>query len=262
MTLIEVICIITFGISIYKIIEWKIDSNKTKDNINEINKLVEPIEIKDNEQTVIIEQETPVPSANPYWDYIKMSLIDVDFSKLKEANNDTVGWIQVNGTNINYPFVQTTDNDFYLNHSFNKNFNNAGWVFLDYRNNVTEFDKNTIIYAHGRLDKTMFGTLKNSLSNGWLNNTNNYVIKLSTETENSLWQVFSLYHIPTTSDYITTNFTDDNSFIEFSNMLLSRSMYNFDTTVSASDKILTLSTCYNENEKMVLHAKLIKREAK
>lgn len=48
----------------------------------------------------------------------------------------------------------------------------------------------------------MFGSLKNILKNGWLNNTNNYIVKLSTETENTLWQVFSVYHIPTTNDYI------------------------------------------------------------
>lgn len=51
---------------------------------------------------------------NPYWDYIKMNLINVDFAQLKAQNNDTAGWIQVNGTNINYPFVQTTDNSYYL----------------------------------------------------------------------------------------------------------------------------------------------------
>ena len=49
---------------------------------------------------------------------------------------------------INYPFVQTSDNDYYLNHSFNKKYNDAGWVFMDYRNNASNFDKNTILYAH------------------------------------------------------------------------------------------------------------------
>lgn len=50
-----------------------------------------------------------------------MNLINVDFEELKNTNQDTLGWIQVNGTNINYPFVQTNNNDYYLNHSYNKN---------------------------------------------------------------------------------------------------------------------------------------------
>ncbi len=117
-----------------------------------------------------------------------MNLIDVDFSKLKEKNSDTIAWIKVNGTNINYPIVKTTDNDYYLNHSFDKTYNDAGWIFMDYRNTLNN-DKNTIIYGHGRLDKTMFGTLRNILKSSWLNNTNNYVIKMSNDKENTLWQV-------------------------------------------------------------------------
>ena len=52
-----------------------------------------------------------------------MNLINVDFEELKNTNPDTLGWIQVNGTNINYPFVQTNNNDYYLNHSYNKKYN-------------------------------------------------------------------------------------------------------------------------------------------
>ena len=190
-----------------------------------------------------------------------MNMINVNFTDLKKINSDVRGWIKVNGTNINYPFVQTTNNSYYLNHSFNKSANNAGWVFLDYRNNGTN-NRNTIIYAHGRTDKTMFGSLKNILTSGWLNNNNNYIVKISAENENTLWQVFSIYHIPTTNDYLQTEFQSDESFLKFANILKERSSYNFDTTISKTDNILTLSTCYNNAEKLVLHAKLIKKENK
>ena len=55
-------------------------------------------------------------------------------TKLKRINSDTVGWIEVESTNIGYPIVQTTDNNYYLTHSFDKASNDAGWVFMDYRN--------------------------------------------------------------------------------------------------------------------------------
>lgn len=251
----------TFIISLINIIVWLNDSNNINKNIESIQEKVKIEEIKDTDNTEIIEN-IEVPKSNSYWDYIKMNLIDVDFTELKSKNDETVGWIQVNGTNINYPFVQAKDNNFYLNHSFYKKKNNAGWVFMDYRNSKTDFNKNTIIYAHGRINGVMFGTLRKILTNGWLNDSNNFVVKLSTEVENTLWQVFSIYRIPTTSDYIQINFSNNQEFIDFGNMLIKRSAHNFDTTINEEDKILTLSTCYNNTDKVVLHAKLVKREKK
>ena len=259
--LIIITSIITLLISIFNIIKWKIDSDKTNYEITNIQENINVEEIQDTENTEIIEPVIEVPKENPYWDYINMNMLNVDFNGLKRTNPDVVGWLKVNGTNINYPFVQSSDNDYYLTHSFNKSYNGAGWVFLDYRNNGTN-NKHTIIYAHGRSNKTMFGTLKNVLNNGWLNNTNNYVIKISTETENSLWQIFSVYRIPTTSDYLQTNFNDETEYQNFLDMIKDRSSHNFETNVASTDNILTLSTCYNNSDKMVVHAKLIKRENK
>ena len=257
------ISFITLIISSINIIKWLIDSSNTKDEVKKIEEIVKVEEVKDNENTEIIEQPTDPPKENPYWDYIKMNMINVNFNDLKIKNNDVKGWIQVYGTNINYPFVQTTNNDYYLNHSFNKNKNNAGWIFIDYRNNINSLDQNTIIYGHSRQDTTMFGSLKNILNNGWLNYSENHVIKLSTETENSLWQVFSVYHIPTTSDYLEINFSTSEEFQTFANTLINRSAHDFNTYISENDKILTLSTCYNnDTERVVLHAKLIKIEKK
>ena len=257
--LIFLILFITLNISIYNIIKWKLDSNKTNEEINTIQENTNIEEVKDNKSTEIIKQAKKIPKENPYWDYIKMNMIDVNFDNLKKINSDVVGWIKVNGTNINYPFVQSKDNKYYLTHSFNKSYNNAGWVFLDYRNNNIN-NRNTIIYAHGRTDKTMFGTLRKVLNNGWINNTNNYVIKISTEKENSLWQIFSIYHIPTTNDYLQTEFKDEREYQRFLNILKNRSNHNFNTSITSNDTILTLSTCYNDSEKMVVHAKLIKKQ--
>ena len=111
---------------------------------------------------------------------------------------------------------------------------------------------------HRRLYNTIFCSLKNTLSEDWLNNKDNHIIKISTIYNNSLWEVFSVYHIPTTSDYLNISFIDDNEYKLFLNMLLNRSIYNFNTNVDVNDKILTLSTCYNDKDKIVVHAKLIK----
>lgn len=220
--LIAIVSFITFSISFFNIITWKIDSKKT---LNQVKIVQEQVDIKevieeDHESIEIIEQEEPVPQFDPYWGYIKMNLINVDIGELKIINNDIKGWIQVNGTNINYPFVQTKDNKYYLTRSFDRSYNQAGWVFLDYRNNIEELNKNNVLYAHGRYDGTMFGSLKNILESGWVNDTNNHIIKLSTDKHNTMWQVFSVYKIPTTNDYIQVNFSSNEEFLEFGNKLI------------------------------------------
>lgn len=247
-------------ISSFQIIKWTKDNKSTN---KETNKITDNIKVKKtNKDTKLIEQNTEIANSNPYWDFIKMKLIDVDLNELKKQNNETVGWIQVKGTNINYPFVQHSDNSYYLSHDFSKNKNNAGWLFLDYRNNINQMNKNTIIYGHGRLDKTMFGSLKNIFKSDWLNDQNNYVIFISIEKENTMWQVFSTYRIKTTSDYLRINFQNDNDYQNFLDMITKRSEHNFNTPINTNDNILTLSTCYNNEKKVVLHAKLIKYQKK
>ena len=94
-----------------------------------------------------------------------------------------------------------------------------------------------LIYVHERTDKTMLGTLKKGINNRCLNNINNYVIKISTETENSLRQVFSVYHIPTTNDYLQTDFSDDTAYQNFLDMIKNRSSHNFNTNVAYTENI-------------------------
>ena len=255
-----IILLVVFVVSFFSVIFWSVDSNKTNKVIDNLNNISDVVEIDDQSNEDVISTDN-IDEDNPYWDYIKMKLIDVNFDELLKINKDTKGWIQVNGTNINYPFVQAKDNDYYLKRSFDKSYNRAGWVFLDFRNDYTN-NKNTIIYAHGRTDTTMFGSLKNILKSDWLDDDNNYVVRISTPEENTLWQVFSVYQIKTTSDYIRTNFSSDEDFVNFTKMLINRSDFSFNTEVLENDRILTLSTCYNDYEKVVLHAKLIKKSKK
>lgn len=256
------VLIVGMTISTYNIVKWFKDSQETKKEISEIEKLVIIEESVNEEDVEIIEPSKKIAKENPYWDYVKMNLLNVDFSKLKEINSDVAGWISVNGTNVNYPFVQTSNNEYYLNHSFKKEKNSAGWVFLDYRNDINELEKNTIIYAHNRKDQTMFGSLKNVLAAKWYEDIDNRIIKMSSENINTLWQIFSVYTIDTTNDYIKTNFNGDDDYQEFINLIKGRSTANFNTTVTPSDRILTLSTCHGSTKKLVVHAKLIKQEVK
>ena len=258
--LIVLLGILAIGIGIYGILTWKSDNKETKKLTDDLPKAQEKKPNKD--QTINV--NPPETKEDDYWYYTKMNMLNVDFNDLKRKNSDTVGWIKVNGTNINYPVVQANNNDYYLNRAFDKTKNDAGWVFADYRNNMQTFDKNTIIYGHGRLNNTMFGSLKNILKSSWYGNKDNYIIKFSTPTENTLWQVFSVYSIKVESYYITTEFNSNNEFDKFVKTLKTRSKVSFNASVNGNDKIITLSTCKDVagTERVVMHAKLIKKEVK
>ncbi len=239
---IQVISIIIIIISLYYIYLWYIDNKKTENILNEIYE----------NANVSVDND------------LKIEVENIDFNKLINKNPDTIGWIKVLGTDINYPVVQTNNNDFYLTHSFDKSYNKAGWIFADYINKNlknNELDKNTIIYGHNRQNNSMFGTLSNVFKEEWLSNKENHYINFSTLNNNMVWKVFSTYTIEKEEYYIQSNFSSDEEYISFLNTIKNRSTYKYDVNISKEDKILTLSTCTNVGKgRTVLHAKLIYRK--
>lgn len=184
---------------------------------------------------------------------------EVDFEKLKNINSDAVGYIEVPNTNISYPVVQAKNNDYYLTYNFKKEYNSAGWIFMDYRNDLDGNDKNIIIYGHNRRDGSMFGSLKNILSPDWYNNESNKYVTFIIEQGNLKYEVFSIYQIEREDYYIQTSFSDNEDYESFIRTITNRSIKNYNVNVSSEDSILTLSTCANDNKyRVVLHAKLVK----
>ena len=254
----KILCLIVFLISLYKIFKWNIDNIK----IHKINKEINP-EIKINNSNDNIELFNPPSNKKSnYYYYITFPLYEINFSNFLNKNSDTVAFIHMNNTLINYPIVKTNNNNnYYLNHSFDNKKNNAGWIFMDYRNNTTELDDNTIIYGHSRLDGTLFGTLRKVLDSSWQDNPDNYVIYFSTLKENMLFQIFSIYTINSESYYITPNFINTNDKQKWLDTMIKRNKAKIETDVNVKDKILTLSTCQNtKGGRIVIHAKLIKKK--
>lgn len=206
---------------------------------------VENSKILDEIYDVIIDESTDEPESK------------IDFNKLKQLNTDTVAWLKVNGTQIEYPVVKSKDNSYYLTHNFYNSYNKAGWIFADYKNKLDGTDKNIVIYGHNREDSSMFASLKNILTKDWYENEANLKINLSTEYENSIYQVFSVYKIKNEDYYITTQFTQE-SFNSYIDTMKKRSIKDFGIDVNPDDKILTLSTCDNNTKyRIVLHAKKV-----
>ena len=182
------------------------------------------------------------------------------FEELSNINDETVGWITVNKTKVNYPVVQHTDNNYYLKHDFKKNNNAYGWIFMDYRNNIYNMSDNTILYGHNSVkDAMMFGSLRYTTNESWYKNSENQIITFNTKVKNMKWRIFSIYRIPVTNDYLYANFADRSEYQTFLNTLKGRSIYDFGVEVNSNDHILTLSTCGTSvAQRMVIHAVLIK----
>lgn len=177
--------------------------------------------------------------------------LEVDFNALKSKNTDIIGWIYSEGTPINYPIVQAKDNDYYLRRLIDGQYNQAGTIFMDYRNCSDFSDFNTIIYGHNMKNDTMFGTLTNYEKQEYYEQhkemflyTENTAIKIELFAGFTTASESEIYKYPKT---VATN-------EELIKTAIKNSTFKSNIIPSKEDKIITLSTCsyYFENARYVL----------
>ncbi len=185
------------------------------------------------------------------------------YSALKAQNADLMGWIQMPGFEkpIDYPVMQSEDNNFYLTHDFYKNDSQAGSIFMDSRNNSGEVDRHIILYGHAMKDMSMFGNLKEFPGNSsqYAKNTRVYLDLLNTRLE---YEVFSAYYENEAYNYRQTGFANDEEYMAFIDSLRQKSVYDYNVKLTAKDKILTLSTCNNNlggEMRSITHARLVRQ---
>lgn len=230
-----------------------IDSNDVDNNIDEIDDSdVTPVEPTEPTEPVPSE---PVIEEPKYINYY--ANIPTSFDKLLQINKNVVGWVTVNNTKANYPVLQGPYNEFYNTHDIYDREVITGWIYMDSRNNSKELDQNTIIYGHNLISGYMFGDLKSTTDYSWYTNPANQVITFNTLDKEMKWKIFSIYRVDYTTDYLTTNFYNDEQYMDFINMIKGRSIYDFGVSVNPNDKIITLSTCSGHTRRLVIHAKLI-----
>lgn len=258
-----ILSITTYLISIFILTRWYVQNERTKNFTNSLNFVMNQENISEDTPNQYQDLTDTVPQTDNNNNIVDINYINVNLDYYISKNPETVAWIQVNGTKVNYPVVQHSDNNFYLEHDFYQRKTNIGWIFADYRNDLETFNNNTIIYGHNLVNRTMFGSIPFLLKNNWFSNPNNHYIKLSTRTTNSIWQIFSIYKIEPTTDYLQSKFNSTTTYQTFLDTLKNRSEYQFDIEVTYTDKIITLSTCDDIGTKRVaVHAKLIKIEDK
>ena len=199
-------------------------------------------------------QEGPPVSAIPAARQIRQEFLDL---RREYGNNDIIGRLVIEGTSINYLVTQAGDNSFYLYHDIMKQPNPAGWVFLDYTNNIARPDRNTIIYGHNMRQDMRFHAVRRFAERDFFER-HRYII-FNTVYEDKVWEVFAFYTAHVSFPYIQVIFPSGEDFYGLVNEMKARSWHDAGIQVTASDRILTLSTCAGNDADMryVLNARLV-----
>mgnify|MGYP003308940861 CR=1 FL=1 len=202
----------------------------------------------------VVTPETPITS-------LKFQRVKVYLESLLAQNSDLIGYITIKGTVISYPVVQTSNNDYYLDHGFDHQVLAAGTIFADCTNHpkVTE-NRNLVLYGHNFKNGAMFHQLDQFLQEDFFMNT---TVELATLDGIYTFRVFAAYKTPVKYPYYTIDFNDSESFLKFCQEIEAKSIYHKEgITFSEDDTLLTLSTCVNgqSNYRNAIHAKLVSVE--
>lgn len=186
------------------------------------------------------------------------------YQKLYEINNDLIGWIKIDNTNIDYPVMFTpTNEDYYLSHNFYKQYSYSGTPFVS--KNYSPNNNNIIIYGHNVNNQTLFSELINYQNESYYKT--HQLIKFDILTQENDYQVIAVfksrvfYEDEKVFKYYKMDYNlNENKFNYYIDNIKSLSLYHIDTSATYGDKLITLSTCYNEIEdgRFIVVAKLIR----
>lgn len=184
--------------------------------------------------------------------------IQVNYSLLKEMNPDYVAWLEVPGTNINYPMVYYSDNDYYLRHTFLGESHIAGAIFLDANSSGDFSDPHTIIYGHRMNDGTMFSDIKNYLNADFLAANNK--VYIYTKDEKLTYEIFSARQVSIYDNVYTYSFASDNDYAAWLSQMAQS--YTGPLNLDGTSQTITLSTCvYGQtDDRNIIQAYLVGRE--
>ena len=235
MTFLLAALIIIAGINLYPSLKEHIDGIKAYKHIDEY---------------VTIKEEEPETTAEPKvektefpWD---AKWPEVDFDGLKEMNPDVIGWIYLEGPDVSYPILQTTDNDYYLHHDIYGNDSAYGSVFLDCRNNPNFTGRHSILYGHHMADGTMFAAINNYKSQDFYEE--HPIGLLMTPEQNFVIEFFTGYVTEGFSYAWNVDFPDDQTYESWLDDAVKQSQFktNLEINAETAKNIITLVTCSYE----------------
>lgn len=186
----------------------------------------------------------------------------INFAELAEINPDVVAWLKADEGIIDYPVVQGTDNEYYLDHLFTKAHNKLGSLFVDYRTPGDFSAQNTVIYGHNMKDGSMFSSLMNYKDQNYFET----YPEMQLYTPGGVYVIEFFAGIVADGDYefIRYDFKDNEDFLSYITTLKQESSFRSEVELEANDRIVTLCTCSYEynNARYALFGKLVPIQAK
>ena len=181
------------------------------------------------------------------------SQVQVDFESLRAVNPEVVGWLTIDGTDIDYPIAQHSDNDYYLHHLFNGEWNSSGCIFLDSRDSSDFSDKNSILYGHHMDNGSMFQNLIYYKDSSFCEE--HPTAQLITPDGSCVVEFFAGYVSTVDGDAWRLDFTSDKEVGDWLKAVKEKSLFESMVVPTAADRIVTLSTCSYEfyNARFVVH---------
>lgn len=192
----------------------------------------------DSEDDELHIMETLIP-LDEYIEPIETPAVDFEF--LREMIPDITAWIYCEGTGIDYPVVQGTDNEYYLDHLPDGSKNKLGSIFVDYRNSADFTDGNSIIYGHHIKSGGMFGLLEHYKEQEYYDE--HPVMTLYTPVCTYKIEFIAGYVVDAARESLPRDFADIEEFENYIEEVRLRTVFNSEVTASAGDKLLALCTC-------------------
>lgn len=189
------------------------------------------------------------------------------YNALYQINQKISGWIKIDGTTIDYPVVQTSDNDYYLYHTFYNSYSTVGVPFLDYHCNFSEknMSDNSVIYGHNLKSGRMFRSLINYKDVSFYKE--HPIVHYNTVYADHDWKIIGVFF--TNSDmslddsfayHTVFDLDSDEEFYGLLNQAMQRSFFTTGVDVKSGDKLLMLSTCDSliKDGRLVLVARMVR----
>ena len=190
---------------------------------------------------------------------VPITITGEKWNELKGINSDIIGWLYCPNTAINYPVMQTTDNDYYLHRSYDRQPNTAGALFADYNAAIGITLSNFIVYGHNMKDGSMFATAYDYTTQEFYNQ--HPVMYLLTPSQNYRVELIAAHITESTLDNYPGYFQGEGDYQNYLNLITSSSFFRTNATVSSQYQLITMSTCdysssYND-PRFLLHGQLI-----
>ncbi len=236
--IIIIVCVIVIVYALYNIISIQMNYKAASDEYENIKESV----VTENDTSGIDTADGTTKEGNDAADESKIAPpLNVDHKTLLSQNSDYAGWLYIEALGISYPIMQSTDNDFYLHRTFEKEILFAGSIFMDFNNKKDMSDPNTIIYGHNMKDDSMFGNLNLLYDSQLINNSD--IFWILTPNGNYRYKIFSMQYCEDTSD-VYTLFTGGSIFTDYIAKMKSQSLVDLgEISYDENSKVATLSTC-------------------